>query len=125
MKIVIVDNDQSQLRSLKLLLTREGHTVTLFSDPRQTLFHFVRNNPVDVLLLDYSMPEMNGDELIELLKPEIPANCRIVMMSAHSDLDEWIDAKKLGIDVLLSKPINLSKLKQSLAETNPNKGVTP
>jgi len=71
-----------------------------------------------LILMDCHMPEMNGDELIEMLKPEIPASCRIVMMSAHSDLGEWIDAKKLGIDVLLSKPINLSKLKQSLAGTN-------
>ncbi len=124
MNIVIVDNDQSQLRSLQLLLTREGHSVTLFSDPRQTLFYFVRNNPADVLLLDYSMPEMNGDELIEMLKPEIPAGCRIVMMSAHSGLDQRLDAKTLGIDALLSKPIDLSKLKKSFVKTNPKQGVT-
>jgi len=122
MNIAIVDNDQSQLRSLQLLLTREGHSVSLFSDPRSTLFHFVRRNPVDVLLLDYSMPEMNGDELVEMLKPEIPDTCRIVMMSAHCDLARRLDAKALGIHALLCKPLDLSKLKQAIKQPQ---GETP
>ena len=123
MNIAIVDNDQSQLRNLQLLLTREGHSVTLFSDPRQTLFHFVRKNPVDVLLIDYSMPEMNGDELIEMLKAEIPADCRIVMMSAHSDLDHRIDTDHLGIHALLGKPLNLRKLTQAITNPAPKQGA--
>ncbi len=124
MNIVIIDNDLSLLRSLELTLAREGHCVTAFEDPRQALFHFVRNNPVDVLLLDYSMPEMNGDELLDMLKTELPADCRIVMMSAHCDLRYRIDSKRLGINTLLCKPLNLSVLKQALTESNPTQGVT-
>jgi DNA-binding response OmpR family regulator len=114
MNIVIVDNDMAILRSLELLLAKDGHQVILFTDPRGALFHFVRENPVDVLLLDYSMPEMNGDELVGLLKAEIPAGCRVIMMSAHCDLSQRVDSEKLGIDALLSKPVEFSELKQAL-----------
>ncbi len=125
MNIVIVDNDLSLLRSLELNLVREGHSVTVFADPRRALFHFVRKNPTDALLLDYSMPEMNGDELVDMLKAEIPSGCRIVMMSAHCDLRYRIDAKKLGVHALLSKPLDLTKLKQILSESTPKQGVAP
>lgn len=125
MNIVIVDNDRSLLRSLELSLSRDGHAVTVFSDPRRALFHFVRKNPADVLLLDYSMPEMNGDELVEMLRAELPAGCRIVMMSAHFDLDHRIDAKRLGIRALLGKPLNLAKLRNAISAHTQKQGVTP
>jgi len=115
MNIVIVDNDQAILRSLGLLLQREGHEVTLFADPRGALFHFARGNPADVLLLDYSMPEMNGDELLATLKPELPCGCRIVMMSAHRDLSHQLDLERLGIRTLLSKPIEYEELEHALS----------
>ena len=88
MNIVIVDNDPAILRSMGVVLGKEGHAVTLFMDPRRALFHFVRKHPVDVLLVDYSMPEMNGDELLHLIKREMPDHCQIIMMSAHRGL-EW------------------------------------
>jgi len=123
MNIVIIDNDLSLLRSLQLLLARDGHHITLFTDPRHALFYFVRKHLVDVLLIDYSMPEMNGDELIEMLKPELSDHCRIIMMSAHSDLALRVDAKTLGIETLLCKPLDFNQLKQTLIEPTPKQGA--
>ena len=115
MNIVIVDNDTAILRSLTLVLGQEGHRVASFSDPRRALIHFVRRHPVDVLLVDYAMPEMNGDELLHLLKRKIPGTCRIVMMSAHRGLRWNLDTEKLGIHAFLEKPIELAALKQALS----------
>ncbi len=125
MEIVIVDNDIALLRSLQLQLESAGHRVVSFSDPRRALFHFVRGNGADVLLLDYSMPEMNGDELADLLKSELPPECRIIMMSAHCDLSCRVDAKGLGIDTLLQKPVDRSTLMHAIhkPETYPHKEV--
>lgn len=116
MNIVIVDNDPALLRSLTLVLGQEGHTVTSFSDPRRALFHFVGKHPADILLLDYSMPEMNGDELLHLLKREIPADCRVIMMSAHRGLQWNLDMEKLGIHTFLEKPVDLETLKGVLTD---------
>jgi len=120
MNIVIIDNNLSLLRSLQLLLDREGHHVIPFSTPSEGLFYFVREKNIDVLLIDYSMPEINGDEFISLLKKEIPSKCRIVMMSAHNP--DLIEMKKLGIQTFLSKPLDLSQLKDSLIQ-NKTQGV--
>ena len=114
MNIVIVDNDQAILRSLGLLMDSKGHDTTVFADPRGALLHVSRGNPVDVLLLDYSMPEMNGDKLLAMLKPKLARGCRIIMMSAHNDLRHQLDLEHLGIGALLGKPIEYSELEDAL-----------
>jgi len=117
MNIVIVDDDPAILRSLGVVLGKEGHEITLFMDPRQALFHFVRQHPVDVLLVDYSMPEMRGDELLHLIKREMPTSCQIIMMSAKPGLQWNLDMEKLGIHAFLEKPIDLDTLKQALSKS--------
>ena len=119
MQIVMIDNDATFLQSLRMQLEFEGHSVIAFSDPRHALFYFVRGNPADVLLIDYSMPEMNGDEVVERLRPELPAGCHIIMMSAHTDIASRIDAEELGIDTLLQKPISRSVLQHTLLQFSP------
>ncbi len=114
MKIVIIDNDTSILRSLELVLRAEGHEIVTFSNPEEMLFHVVRNEPVDVLLTDYSMPEMNGDELIFRLEKDPSFKCKIILMSAHTDLISQINSEGLGIDQILPKPIDIHQLKAAI-----------
>lgn len=114
MKIVIIDNDTSILRSLELVLRADGHEVVTFSNPKEMLFHVIRKERVDVLLTDYSMPEMNGDELVYRLAKDPSFNCKIILMSAHTDLVGQIDSEGLGIDQILPKPIDIHQLKTAI-----------
>lgn len=114
MKIVIIDNDTSILRSLELVLRAEGHDIETFSNPEEMLFHVVRNEPVDVLLTDYSMPEMNADELLYRIAKEPSFNCKLILMSGHTDLAHQIDYNALGITRTLQKPINIQQLKAAI-----------
>lgn len=123
MNIVIIDNDQAILRSLNLLLEAQGHNVSVFPDPRAALFHFLRENRPDVLLVDYFMPEMNGDELLYRLKAELPEDCRIIMMSAHCDLAQKLDLNHLGVSTFLSKPIEIIELERALQTVSDRKAT--
>jgi DNA-binding response OmpR family regulator len=115
MNIVLVDNDEPILRSLELVLCTLGHSVTAFQDPREALFHFVRANNTDALIVDYSMPLMNGDELLQRLKKDIPESCRIIMISALSNLQTVIDLESLGVSAYLHKPVEFSELEHALS----------
>lgn len=115
MNIVLVDNDRPILRSLELVLRRHGHNVFAFQDPRSALFHFVRYDDTEALIVDYSMPLMNGDELLHLLKKEIPENCRIILISAHCNLGSILDLKSLGVSAYLNKPVEINKLEHALS----------
>lgn len=115
MNIVLVDNDFPILRSLELVLRRHGHNVFAFQDPRRALFHFVRNNDTEALIVDYSMPLMNGDELLHLLKKEIPEHCRIILISAQCNLQNLIDLEALGVSSYLKKPVEINELEHALS----------
>lgn len=115
MNIVLVDNDLPILRSLELVLRRHGHNVFAFQDPRRALFHFVRNTDTEALIVDYSMPLMNGDELLHTLKKEIPKGCRIILISAHCNLGSIIDMQALGISTYLHKPVEIHQLEHALS----------
>jgi DNA-binding response OmpR family regulator len=115
MNIVLVDNDIPILRSLELILRKHGHNVIAFKDPKQALFHFVRNNDTEALIVDYSMPLMNGDELLHTLKSEIPKGCRIILISADCNLESIIDFEALGISTYLNKPVEFSELEHALS----------
>jgi DNA-binding response OmpR family regulator len=114
MNIVLVDNDIPILRSLELILCKHGHSVTTFQDPRKALFHFVRENNTQALIVDYSMPLMNGDELLQLLKKEIPVSCRIILISAQCNLRTIIDLDSLGVSAYLHKPVEFHELEHAL-----------
>ena len=114
MNIILVDNDLPILRSLELILRQHGHAVIAFNDPRRALFHCVHHHDTEALIVDYSMPLMNGDELLKRLKNELPPHCRIILISAHSTLTEVLDLKALGVSTYLHKPIAYGALEHAL-----------
>lgn len=96
--ILYVDDDLSGLTGREALLKLQGYDVFISTSANQGLELF-RSFRVDAVILDYQMPEINGDALaarMKLLKPNVP----IMLLSAHASLPE--DA--LGrADTFLSK----------------------
>lgn len=66
-KILVVDDVEEVLNSTKNCLKLQGMQVECLSNPIEAL-EYLKNNRVDVLLLDFFMPEMNGDEFISELR---------------------------------------------------------
>jgi DNA-binding NarL/FixJ family response regulator len=69
----------------------------------------------DVILLDLSMPRMNGMQAAAILRREMP-DVRIILFTMYS---EWLGdslASSLGVDVVVSKPDGMSKLVESVQE---------
>jgi DNA-binding NarL/FixJ family response regulator len=67
----------------------------------------------DLILLDLSMPRMNGAEVASILKDQMP-EVRIILFTMYS---EWFGdtlASALGVDVVLSKPDGMAKLVESV-----------
>jgi DNA-binding NtrC family response regulator len=67
----------------------------------------------DLVFLDIKMHPMNGIETFAELK-KIAPNCAIVMMSAHSDSEEWEKAVRLDVEVV-EKPIQEHTMTQILS----------
>ena len=82
--VLCIDDEEIGLRVRKILLERAGYQVLTAPDGPTALALFV-SEPVEVVVLDYSMPGMNGGEVavkMRQAKPHVP----ILLLSAYLDL---------------------------------------
>lgn len=110
MNIVIIDNDTALLRGLTIILSREGFKVDSFDDPLEACAYVEQGGAVDVLIVDYVMPKLRGDEVLKRMKKHLRKECRVLLISGHSDIISPIDAEEMGVDAFLPKPIDIGLL---------------
>lgn len=105
--IVLIDDSQVNLSLLWYLVKRfEGYESVSFLDPEEGL-EWCLHNDYELVIVDYTMPNMNGVKFIEKLKSvseksEIP----ILMITANSELDIRYRALEAGASDFLNKPID-------------------
>jgi CheY-like chemotaxis protein len=83
-KILLVDDNRDGLLVRRLLLEEAGFSVQVATCGEEALDLF-RSTRFDVVVTDYRMPKMNGDELIVRLR-SLESNARIILLSAFVDL---------------------------------------
>ena len=92
--ILCIDDEAKGLTVRKMLLESHGYEVVTATSGREGLALFA-SHVVRAVVLDYAMPEMNGDEVAAALRRLDPA-VKIVLYSAYVDLPEevlrWVDA---------------------------------
>jgi len=106
--ILVVEDEAVQLESLAGFLTKQGYRVLKAANPENALVT-VRENAVDIVLSDFKMPRMSGDELLEAIK-EINPSVQVIIMTAYGTVESAIDAMKLGAADYITKPIDLYRL---------------
>jgi DNA-binding NtrC family response regulator len=106
--ILIVDDERNILLTLNQALQLEGYKTELASSGQLAL-DALAAKPVDAVLMDVRMPDMDGLaalEKIKAIKPDLP----IVMMSGHGTIDTAVKATQLGARDFLEKPISRERL---------------
>jgi DNA-binding NtrC family response regulator len=110
MNVIIVDDDKALLKSLGILLMAEGYSVKTFADALEACGYISKGGPLDVLIVDYAMPVLNGDLFIEKVKAYLSRNCKIILISGHTELVEPLDLESMNVTKFISKPLDLKKL---------------
>ncbi|MBN1364830.1 MAG: two-component system response regulator [Syntrophaceae bacterium] len=110
-KIMVVDDEDRNLRLMELLLTSFGYHVFTAVNGKVAL-EKVRDISPDVILLDVMMPEMDGFEVAKKLKEDdntkiIP----IVMVTALNEVEDRVKALDAGADDFLNKPVDKTELR--------------
>ena len=106
--ILLIDDEESQLESLKSFLERRGFKVFTANNGLEGL-RIVSNNIIDLVLTDFRMPEISGLSVIEKVK-EINPNIDAVVMTAYSSVTDAVNIMKAGAYDYLVKPIDLYQL---------------
>lgn len=119
--VLVVDDDPSVLDCYRKLLSRAGYRTMTESDPRKVLANGRNLEGVDLLLIDYKMPEMDGLTLLaELRRKEFRARC--VLVSAFLNEGVRQQARHLSVDHILEKPVDVGALRGVLAGLLPTEG---
>ena len=118
-RVLVVDDEAGIALLCKRLLTRAGFQVTSLTDPRLAVEH-LQNHPVDLLLVDIRMPEVDGFEVIAHARRVQPA-IAILVMTGYGTVETAIRALRQGVDGLLLKPFErgnelIEAVQQALAD---------
>jgi putative two-component system response regulator len=110
-KILVVDDEDRNLRLMELLLTSFGYDVFTASNGEEAL-EKVHDIPPDVILLDVMMPKMDGFEVAKQLKREEETKIiPIVMVTALNEVEDRVKALEAGADDFLNKPVDKTELR--------------
>ncbi len=109
LSVVAVDDEPFNLELLKALSTKIYPDIVTFSDPKSAL-EYISSVPVDILLVDYMMPNMNGVELMKKAH-EINPDILTIIITAIGDEDDRAKLQALneGAIDFLKKPINAAE----------------
>jgi signal transduction histidine kinase/CheY-like chemotaxis protein len=100
--VLVVDDEPNVIRLCQRVLERAGFTVLATTSPGQALIH-LSQQAIDLLLVDFKMPGLDGFELLNLARTHQP-DLAIVLMSGYGTLDTAITALHQGVDALILKP---------------------
>ncbi len=110
-KILVVDDDDRNLRLVEAVLLPQGYEVVLAHDGEEAL-EKVSEMPPDVILLDIMMPKMDGLEVARRLKEEEETRIiPVVMVTALREVEDRVKALEAGADDFLTKPVDNTELR--------------
>ncbi|MBY0416152.1 MAG: response regulator [Bdellovibrionales bacterium] len=106
-KIMIVDDDEINSRTLSQRLTKRGFSLTTINSGKDCL-EAIQNDPPDLIMLDIVMPEMDGLAVLEAVRSiyssvDIP----IIMVTAKTDVGDLVTSLKNGASDYIQKPVNI------------------
>jgi DNA-binding response OmpR family regulator len=112
MKVLVVDDNKDVSELLSIFLKKKGYDNVIINDPRIALGH-IKEEKYDVMVLDISMPEISGIDIIQTLEKEgILKDQKIIILSAVAFTSQQVNdlLEKEGIHSCLKKPIRLNEL---------------
>ena len=117
MKILIVDDDVELTKAVVSSVSSFGHDVKFTNDSKEGL-KLIREQNHDLVLLDLSMPEFSGIDIIkDLAKDGTIKEKKIVIMTASTvDEEELKNMVDLGVDSILQKPVDIDVLLNKIEE---------
>lgn len=106
--ILAIDDDPTSLSIIESVLKKDGYAVSTYSNVHDALDAF-RSEEFDLVLSDFFMPQMNGDELLKQIRRESD-RVSFVFLTANTDIQVAIELVKSGADDHITKPIVAEEL---------------
>ncbi|MCH2204058.1 MAG: response regulator [Fuerstiella sp.] len=113
LNVLVVDDEPAVRRGVVRLLERLGHRATAVETPFAAI-DMIREQEPDLLLTDFTMPEMNGGELA-MKVAELAPNLAVILMTAFRDAVASFPGAEDLFQVIIDKPVGLDSLTHAIA----------
>ncbi len=111
-RILVVDDEPFVCDAVKMMLAFDGHVVETAGGGKEAL-EKLDQAKFDVVITDFAMPDMKGDELAAKIKARNPQQ-PIVLITAYAEMLKFSGNPLAGIDFVISKPFLLENLREAI-----------
>lgn len=112
--ILVVDDEPLVCDAVKMMLEFDGHIVETVGSARDALAALEKSK-FDLVITDFAMPDMKGDELAAAIKARDPKQ-PVVMITAYSEMLQASGNPLTGVDLIIGKPFLLENLREAIAK---------
>jgi DNA-binding NtrC family response regulator len=107
-RILVVDDDENIRNTMKVILESEGYIVDASANGMEAIKRS-EETAYNVALLDIRLPDMEGVELLKLIKDAVPRT-RKIMVTGYPSMQNAVAALNKNADAYMVKPVDLEKL---------------
>jgi len=116
-RILVVDDEPFVCEAVKMMLTFDGHVVKTANSAKDALTA-LDSEKFDLVITDFAMPAMKGDELAATIKARFPKQ-PIIMITAYAEMLQSSGNVMPGVDYLIGKPFLLENLRDAIVRVLP------
>ncbi|HUV49961.1 MAG TPA: sigma-54 dependent transcriptional regulator [Anaerolineae bacterium] len=102
MRIAVIDDEPLVLQNLQRKIGKSGYQVETFINPIKAIKR-MENQPFDIVLTDFRMPEMDGMQILEKIKENYPKT-EVIIITGYASIEKAVEAVKRGAFYYLEKP---------------------
>jgi len=113
-RILVVDDDETIRTTMKAILEDEGYLVDLASTGKEAI-QKTQDRTYNIALLDIRLPDMEGIELLKLMKESVPRT-RKIMVTGYPSMQNAISALNKSADGYMLKPVDVDRLLSTVKE---------
>lgn len=115
-RALVVDDSRAMRLILSRILAAAGLDTALAANGREAWEHVQREGAaLDLLLLDWNMPEMNGLEVVRLVRSQSAfQHIRIIMVTTETEIEQITLALEAGADEYIMKPFTQEVIEEKL-----------
>ena len=110
--VMVIDDEQGILDVVGRFAQRAGYEAVTCSSGRDAISQ-LQLRRADLVLVDLRMPDVGGLDVLRAIR-EIDPRCQAVLMTGYASVDTAVEAIKLGAMDYLSKPLDFTRLEQTL-----------
>ena len=128
-RILLVDDDPDILDVLEIALSEENYEILKAGDGEEAL-RIIKSKPLDLVLVDYNMPKMNGRQVCAEVKKDILLGLLpVIMVTGRGDVEDKVSGIEAGADDYIVKPFEpkelLARIRMILRRTERNLEANP